>query len=87
MATIASLIAMLEYSPKCEFLVENLFTPANEKIDSELVCEIVSPESPWHIDIFSYLHQKNIPIALTLNQRKTFIHRTTRYTILGDTLF
>jgi len=26
MATIASMIAMPEYSPKCGFLVENLFT-------------------------------------------------------------
>lgn len=35
MATIASMISMPEYSPKCEFLVENLFTPAYEKIDLE----------------------------------------------------
>ena len=87
MATIASMISMLEYSPKCEFLIENLFTPAYEKSDSELVYEIVGPESPWYADIFSYLHQKTIPIALTPNQSKTFICWTTRYTILGDTLF
>ena len=31
MATIASMIAMPEYSPKCEFLVENLVTPSYEK--------------------------------------------------------
>ena len=31
MATIASMIAMPEYSPKCEFLVENIFTLAYEK--------------------------------------------------------
>ena len=82
MATIASIITMLEYSPKCEFLVENLFTPAYEKNDSELVCEIVGPESPWYVDIFSYLCHKTIPLALTPNQSKTFICRTARYTIL-----
>jgi hypothetical protein len=87
MATIASMIAMPEYSPKCEFLVENLFTLSYEKTDSELVCEIVGPESPWYTDIFAYLHHKTIPIALTPNQSKTFIHRTARYTILHDTLF
>ena len=87
MATIASMIYMLEYSPKCEFLVENLFTPAYEQNDSELVCEIVGPESPWYANIFSYLHHKTIPLALTPNQSKTFIHRTAQYNILGDTLF
>ena len=87
MATIASMIAMPEYSPKCEFLVENLLTPAYEQNDSELVCEIVDPKSPWYTDIFSYLCHKTIPIALTPNQSKTFIHHTVRYTILGDTLF
>ena len=87
MATIASMIAMLEYSPKCEFVIENIFTPAYEQSDSKLVCEIVGPESPWYADIFAYLCHKTIPIALTPNQSKTFICRTTRYTILGDTLF
>ena len=87
MATIASMISMPEYSPKCDFFVENLFTPSYEKSDSELVCEIVDPESPWYADIFAYLHHKTIPIDLTPNQRKTFIRRTARYTILGDTLF
>ena len=87
MATISSMIAMPEYSPKCEFLVENLFAPAYEKIDSKMVCEIVGPESPWYANIFTYLHHKTIPIALIPNQSKTFICQTTRYTILGDTLF
>jgi hypothetical protein len=67
MVTIASMIAMPEYSPKCEFLVENIFTPAYEQTDSELVCEIVGPESPWYADIFAYLHHKTIPITLTPN--------------------
>ena len=31
MATIASMIAMPEYSPKCEFLVENIFLPTYEQ--------------------------------------------------------
>ena len=75
MATIASMIAMPEYSPKCEFLVENLFTPAYEQTDSELVCEIFGPESPWYANIFSYLHHKTIPFILSPNQRKMFICR------------
>ena len=87
MDTIPSMIAMPDYSPKCEFLIENIFTPTYEKNDSELLCEIVGLESPWYIDIFSYLHYKTIPITLTPNQSKTFIRRAARYTILGDTLF
>ena len=87
MATIASMIAMPDYSPKFEFLVESLFIPTYEQPKLELVCEIVGPESPWYSNIFSYLHHKMIPIALSMNQSKTFIHRTARYTILGDTLF
>jgi len=87
MDTIASVISMPEYSPKCEFLIENLFTPSYEKTDSDSVCEIVIPESPWYANIFYYLFHKTIPIALTPNQRKTFICQTFWYTILGDTLF
>ena len=73
MANIASMISMPEYSPKCESLFENLFTPAYEKTDSELVCEIVGPESPWYTDIFSYLHHKTSPMDFSTNQRKIFI--------------
>ena len=87
MATIASMISMPEYSPKCEFLVENIFTPAYEQSDSELVCEIGGLQSPWYTKFFAYLCHKTIPLALTPNHSKTFICRTTRYTILGDTLF
>ena len=76
MATIASMIAMLEYSPKCKFLVENLFTPAYEKTNSELVCEVFGFESPWYTNIFSYLCHKTIPISLTPNQSKTCIRHT-----------
>ena len=87
MATISSMIAMLEYSPKCEFLVKNIFLPTYEQPKLELVCEIFNPKSPWYSDIFSYLHHKIMPIALSMNQIKIFIHCATRYTILGDTLF
>ena len=87
MATIASMISMPEYSPKYEFLVENHFLPTYEKTNSKLVCEIFGLESPWYIDIFAYLCHETIPITFTPNQTKTFIRQTTRYTILGDTLF
>ena len=73
MATIASMISMPEYSPTCDFLVENLFPLAYEKTDLELVCEIFGPESPWYAKKISYLRHKIIPIALTPNQSKTFI--------------
>ena len=87
MATISSMITMLEYNLKCEFLIEIFFLPTYEQFELELVCEIVSPESPWYFGIFTYLHHNTIPIALSTNQSKTFIHRTACYTILGDTLF
>ena len=87
MATIASMIAMPEYSPKCEFLVENLFHPTYEQPELEFVCEIFGHESPWYSKIFAYLHHKTIPIALSMNQRKTFICCTGWYIILGDIPF
>ena len=77
MVTVASMITMLEYYPKFEFLIENLFLPTYDQLELELVCEIVGPESPWYFDIFSYLHHKTIPIALSKNQSKAFIHHTT----------
>ena len=61
MATIASMIAMPEYSPKCEFLVENLFTPAYEKTNSELLSKIVGLESPWYITFFPTYVTKPFP--------------------------
>ena len=41
MATIASMIAMPEYSPKCEFLIENLFTPAYKQTDSNFCVRLL----------------------------------------------
>lgn len=87
MAIIVSMISMLKYSPKCEFLVENIFTLAYEQTDSKLVYEIVGPKSSWYADIFTYLRHKTNPIAFNPNKSKTFICQTACYTILGDTLF
>jgi hypothetical protein len=87
MATIASLVSIPDNQDRYEFLVENLTVPAYDQLESEMVCTIVSSESPWYHEILAYLRNKIIPLTLTPNQRKTFIRRTSRYTILGDTLY
>lgn len=76
MDTISSLISMPKTSTQCKFLVENLMIPAYGQPNSKVVCEIVDPDSSWYQEILAYLHDKTIPLTLTPNQQKTFIHHT-----------
>lgn len=46
MATIASLLDLPQNSTRYEFLVEQLWIPAYDIPESEMICRLVSSESP-----------------------------------------
>ena len=73
MATIASMIDMPHNIKRCEFLVEQLLIPAFELPQSEFVCKLVGPNSPWYQDIYNYLHSQVLPPDLSKNEHRAFI--------------
>lgn len=87
MATVGSLLQIQENIQKCEFLVKHLLIPTYDVLESNMVCVLVGPNSPWYQETYAYLHDNTIPPYLTETQQQTFIGRSTHYTILGDTLF
>lgn len=87
MATIDSLLDILQNIPRFEFLVEQLFIPAFDIPEFELVCDVVSPNSSCYQETYTYIQHGIIPPHLTSNQKKSFIHQTTHFTILEDTLY
>eukprot|EP01018_Ginkgo_biloba_P008285 Gb_24991 [translate_table: standard] len=87
MATIGSLLEMQQNTYQCKFLVEQLMIPAYDVPESEMVCEIVGPNSPWYHNIYTYLHDHILPLDLSRKERKSFIQRASRYVIIGNTLY
>eukprot|EP01018_Ginkgo_biloba_P012948 Gb_20485 [translate_table: standard] len=87
MATIGSLLEMQQDTQQCQFLVEKLMILAYDVPESEMVCDIVGPNSPWYHDIYTYLHDHILPLDLSHNQRKSFIQCASHYTILENTLY
>eukprot|EP01018_Ginkgo_biloba_P022896 Gb_03699 [translate_table: standard] len=87
MATIGSLLEMQQNTRQSQFLVEQLMIPTYDVPESEMVCEIVGPNSPWYHDIYTYLHDHILPLDLSCKERKSFIQRASRYVILGNTLY
>ncbi|GLJ16331.1 hypothetical protein SUGI_0276020 [Cryptomeria japonica] len=86
MATIASLIDLPPNKTRYEFLVDNLLVPSYEIMPTEMIC-VVGPESQLYGSIFTYLRDNTLPPDLSNNQRRTFIHQSSRYVILADILY
>ncbi|GLJ56019.1 hypothetical protein SUGI_1202740 [Cryptomeria japonica] len=87
MATIASLLDLPQNSTRYEFLVEQLWIPAYDIPESEMICHLINSESPWYGEFYIYLHDHTLPPNQSKNQRKTFIRQTARYTIIVETLY
>lgn len=87
MATITSLLDLPQNSTRYEFLVEQLWIPAYDIPESKMVCQLISPDSPWYGEFYAYLHDQILPPNQSNNQHKTFIHQSTRYTIISETLY
>lgn len=87
MATIASLLEIPEKHERYKFLVEQLYTPAYEDPQSQLICHVTGPDSPIHGDIDTYLKSNTLPSNLSNNQKRTFIRKASCYTIIANTLY
>lgn len=87
MATIGSLLDIQKNIAKHEFLVEQLLIPSFEVPESEWVCEIVGLSDPWYRDIFAYLKHGILLDNITSNLKRTFVKKTSRFVIIGDTLY
>jgi hypothetical protein len=87
MATIVFLLDIPKNIAKHEFLVEQLLVPSFEVPKSEWVCEIIGLDDPWYHDIFAYLKHGILPNNITSNLKRTFVKKTSRFVIIGDTLY
>jgi len=65
MASVGSLIDMPANTQKCEFVIEQLLIPAVDVPVTEIICELVGPNSPWYEDIYEYLKNKTFPPDLS----------------------
>lgn len=86
MATIASLIDLPQNETQYEFLVDKLLAPSYKITPIEMIC-IVGLDSQWYGLIFTYLCNNILPPDLSNNQHRTFIHQTSHYIILANTLY
>ena len=87
MATISSLLEISQEATQYEFLVKQLLTPANVNDDSNRVCILVGPQSPWYHEIHAYLKDGIISPHLTHTQRQNLIQKSSCYVIIANTLY
>lgn len=87
MATLASLLQILDQSAMYEFLVEEVEQPAFDPTHPHTICLLTTHESPWYGEIYTYLKDQILPMDQTKNQKKSFIPQATRYTLISDTLY
>lgn len=87
MATIASLIQIPPKKNRYEILVEQLFFPAHDNPESQVICHLVHSDSPLYEKIFAYQKDNTLPSDLSRNQKCKFIRQATLYTLTVDTLY
>ena len=87
MATIGSLLEIPQAATQYEFLVEQLLTPAYANEDSNRVCILVGPQSPWYHEIHAYLNNGIISPHLACTQRQNLIRKSSCYVIIANTLY
>ena len=87
MATLASLLQLLEQHERYEFLIEEVVQPTFTQPDSLIVYHLDTPDSLWYNPIIIYFCDNIIPSNLSHNQRQNFIHQTSHYTLVADTLY
>jgi len=87
MVTTASLLEIPENESRYEFLVETVMQPAYDLPETHSICLLVRFDSPWYGKIYTYLKDNTLPPDLSSNQCWTFIHQTSRYTIIVETLY
>lgn len=69
MAMIASLLQTWENQDHYEFLVEELFYPGHESLDTQIIFHHVEPDSSCYGKIYTYLKDNTLPFDLSMNQK------------------
>ena len=87
MATIGSLLEIPQAATQYELLVEQLLIPAYANENSNHVCILVGPQSPWYHEIHAYLNDGIISPHLIRTQRQNLIRKSSRYVIIANTLY
>jgi len=87
MAMIRSLLDIPCNVSKHEFLIEQLLIPTFEVPKLEYACDLVGPNDLWYHEIYTYLRLGILPTDITPNLKQTFLKRSLRFVILGETLF
>ena len=87
MATLASLLQMLETDLWYEFLVKILLYPAYDSPKSKMIYSIIRHNSSHCHHIYSYLCDQTIPDNLTQNEKCHLIYNASWYVIIVDDLF
>ena len=73
MATLASLLQMLENDLRHEFLVDTLHYPSYDTPKTKMIYSIVGHDSSCYHHVYSYLHDQIIPDGLTRNEKRHLI--------------
>ena len=83
MATIASLLDIEETKARFEFLVEPMSYPSYDDPNTRIIDYINAENSPLYGDLYTYLTTNTVPLNLSRNQKRNFICRATRYTLIA----
>ena len=86
MATLASLLQLLNHQERYAFLVEEVVQPTFTQPKSHITFLLDTPISPWYDSIYAYLHDNIMPSNLFWNQKQNFIQQTLHYTLVAKTL-
>jgi hypothetical protein len=65
MATITSMLQLLENQRQYEFLVEKLFSPTYDNLESHTICNLTGSDSPLYGKIYYYLKDDVFPLDLS----------------------
>lgn len=87
MVTIASLLQRLEQQTHYEFLVEQLFSPTYDNLNTQVIFHLVAYESPTYGKSYTYLKDNTLPPDLSRNQKWNLIRQVAQYTQTVNTLY
>jgi hypothetical protein len=87
MATIASLLKIPEKRGCYEFMVEQVFTPAYDDPESQVISHLMGANKSPYETIYAYLTDNIFPPDLSHNRKRNLICQATCYTIITNVLY
>ena len=87
MATLASLLQMLENKFWHEFLVETLHYLAYDSPESRMIYSVIGHDSSCYHHLYSYVCNQIVLDTFFQNEKCQLIHSASRYVLLADDLY